>query len=59
MQGGDANRRKKGRERCDETGRWHWMLTGDKVEKLMGSDSSGSVLEVWGGAVLWRARSGS
>lgn len=35
------------------------MLTGDKVEKLMGSDSSGSVLEVWGEAVLWRARSGS
>lgn len=34
---------------CEETGRWHWMLTGGKVEKLMGSDSSGSVLEVCGG----------
>ena len=39
--------------------RWHWMLTGGKVEKSMGSDSSGSALEVWGRVVLQRARLGS
>lgn len=45
--------------RCDETGEMALMLMGGKAETSMGSDSSGSALQVLGRAVLQRARLGS